>query len=141
MQTPRISARALIVEGNSILAAEYKDKEGTWYTLPGGGQQRGEDLIACVQRELLEETGLKVTVGNVRYINEFITDNFHGVAIIFECKIKHNPDLSLATNLDPGQVGWKWLQLERLEKERFYPPKIARLLTSNNDSTIYLGQE
>lgn len=34
------------------------------YFLPGGGIENGEDDFSCLEREMLEETGFKVTIGS-----------------------------------------------------------------------------
>ncbi|UBF26046.1 NUDIX domain-containing protein [Kovacikia minuta CCNUW1] len=139
MKTPRISARALIVKHNAVLVIEYKDEAGIWYTLPGGGQQYGEDLITCVRREILEETGLHITVGEVRFVREFIADDQHRVSIIFECDVERDRTSSSPTNPDPGQIGWKWLEFDQLATSRFYPRPIAQALLTTDDKLIYLG--
>lgn len=61
----RIATRAIVLKGDSILllyTQRYDD-----YTLPGGGVDKGEDLLCGFKRELLEETGAK----NIRNIKEF----------------------------------------------------------------------
>ena len=61
----RLATRAIVLNGDKILllyTARYDD-----YTLPGGGVDKGEDLIEGFKRELLEETGAQ----NIRNIQEF----------------------------------------------------------------------
>jgi len=62
---PRIATRAIVLKGEMILmlyTARYHD-----YTLPGGGLDAGEKLVAGMIRELQEETGAT----NIRDIQEF----------------------------------------------------------------------
>lgn len=64
-QFERLATRAIVLKGDHILllyTQRYDD-----YTLPGGGVDAGEDLVAGFKRELLEETGAK----NIRNIKEF----------------------------------------------------------------------
>nr|WP_290731240.1 NUDIX hydrolase [Halobacteriovorax sp. JY17] len=61
----REATRAIALRGNSILllyTERYHD-----YSLPGGGLDRGEDLLAGMIRELKEETGAK----GISNISEF----------------------------------------------------------------------
>jgi ADP-ribose pyrophosphatase YjhB (NUDIX family) len=61
----RIATRAIVLKGEMILmlyTARYHD-----YTLPGGGLDEGEELVAGMIRELQEETGAT----NIRDIHEF----------------------------------------------------------------------
>jgi 8-oxo-dGTP pyrophosphatase MutT (NUDIX family) len=53
----RIATRAIVLQGFEILmlyTRRYND-----YSFPGGGVDSNEDLMACLQRELEEETGAK----------------------------------------------------------------------------------
>jgi 8-oxo-dGTP diphosphatase len=52
---------ALIVEGGRLLVARRADT-GRW-ELPGGKVENGEGLAACLQREIAEELGCRVEVG------------------------------------------------------------------------------
>lgn len=61
----RLATRAIVLNEDKILllyTARYDD-----YTLPGGGVDKDEDLIAGFKRELLEETGAR----NIRNIAAF----------------------------------------------------------------------
>ena len=53
----RLSTRSIAIQGDAILllyTERYED-----YSLPGGGLDKGEDLIEGMMRELNEETGAK----------------------------------------------------------------------------------
>ncbi|HIF9390033.1 TPA: NUDIX hydrolase [Photobacterium damselae] len=61
----RLAARTIILDGEDILllyTERYHD-----YSLPGGGVDAGEDIVAGMIRELEEETGAQ----NIRNIKEF----------------------------------------------------------------------
>lgn len=55
----RVSVKGIVIDDqNRILLA--RESNGTWDML-GGGLDHGEDPIACLKREIQEETGLTVT--------------------------------------------------------------------------------
>jgi lysophospholipase L1-like esterase/ADP-ribose pyrophosphatase YjhB (NUDIX family) len=148
---PRVSARALIIKNNALLAIENIDESGYWYVLPGGGQLYGEDLVTCLKREVFEETGFNIKVGNIRFIREFIGKNhillagvpndFHSVEITFACEIDEEQTNStyIFKSPDPHQVGWEWIDLDRLREARFYPRKMVEFIRSGNSDPIYIG--
>ncbi|MGI5525985.1 peptidoglycan-binding protein [Streptomyces syringium] len=45
------------------------------YWLPGGGQQPGETLAACVEREVLEKFGMRVKAGRLIVLRDHIAGN------------------------------------------------------------------
>lgn len=53
--------RVIISDGHSVLLVRARHAPFAW-TLPGGGVQRGESTEAAAQREVLEETGLSITM-------------------------------------------------------------------------------
>jgi ADP-ribose pyrophosphatase YjhB (NUDIX family) len=66
-------ACALIADARNgllMVANEYAD--GTRWSLPGGGQLRGETLRETARRETLEETGLEAEIGAHRCVIERI---------------------------------------------------------------------
>ena len=52
---PRYTARAIVKNGD-LYAVMYAERFHL-YSLPGGGVDDGEDVIAALKREILEETG------------------------------------------------------------------------------------
>jgi 8-oxo-dGTP diphosphatase len=63
----------IIVEDHKILICQRKS--GSYYGLkwefPGGKVEEGEDLIACLTRELKEELNLTARVGDLYYVEKF----------------------------------------------------------------------
>src|SRR5690606_37838510 len=54
----RVAAKAVIVRDGRLLTVKSKDllhPERFYYSLPGGGQQPGENLLDAMRRECLEE--------------------------------------------------------------------------------------
>lgn len=66
----RVAAYAVILRDDQILLSRLSDtisKTETW-TLPGGGLDHGEDPRAAVVREVYEETGLPVSIGETAWV-------------------------------------------------------------------------
>jgi 8-oxo-dGTP diphosphatase len=69
-QVQRVAAYAVILRDDRILLSRLSDalsRKPVW-TLPGGGLDHGEDPRAAVVREVYEETGLDVTVGETAWV-------------------------------------------------------------------------
>jgi 8-oxo-dGTP diphosphatase len=59
----RYSARAVIVDNGRLAVIERHRDGGTYFTLPGGGIEPGETIEQAAGREVAEELGLEITVG------------------------------------------------------------------------------
>ncbi|MSQ22088.1 MAG: NUDIX domain-containing protein [Dehalococcoidia bacterium] len=70
----RVRAAALIVQGDAVLLVQHHQPGGSkvWWVPPGGGRQESKTLRECVLREVFEETGLSVELGDIVYVREFI---------------------------------------------------------------------
>lgn len=75
---------------------------GRW-TLPGGKVQRGERLAAALKRELHEETGLEVQVGDLVGVAEAISEDVHFVILDFHVHVLGG---ELVAGDDATAVAW-----------------------------------
>ena len=65
----RVSSRAIIVHGDKILLNCFGD--GLYYNFPGGGIEENETAKQAVVREVMEESGLTVKVGELVFSLEY----------------------------------------------------------------------
>lgn len=85
----RLAARAVIVhQGRVLVVNAWPDGKSPLMCAPGGGAESGQSLPENLKREVLEETGLTIVVGQPCMVNEFHdpVSGFHQVEIFFRCK-------------------------------------------------------
>ena len=70
----RIRAAAIIVRDNKLLLVMHRHpRTGVeWWVPPGGGIEDRENIYDCARREVHEETGLTVELGQILYLREFV---------------------------------------------------------------------
>ena len=81
-------------DGNVLLvASRYPNQPQPLWNLPGGRQRHGELIHETLQREFLEETGLEIAVGGLRYIAEsYDSENgTHFLCTAFEVTSEGDP--------------------------------------------------
>ena len=74
-----VSVKGLIARDNKILILRCPPGNNDWnehWGLPGGLLEWDEEIEKCLPREILEETGLKVSTGSVTSIADVYYDGF-----------------------------------------------------------------
>ena len=84
MNRPVVAAGAVVVADGALLMVRRRNAPGTGrWSIPGGRVERGEQLRAAVAREVREETGLEVIVGDLAGWVERFDDDVHYVILDF----------------------------------------------------------
>lgn len=90
-KSPRLALRAIILQDARLLLVNaYPASHGSdLWCAPGGGMEPGQSIPANLQREVHEETGLRISVGQLALVNEFYNpaNGFHQVDLYFRCQI------------------------------------------------------
>ena len=128
----RVSSRAIIVRDDAILLNCFGD--GQYYNFPGGGIEENETAKQAVAREVLEESGLTVKVGELVFSLEYEPKScsysggdMHHISFFFRCYLDEdaleqtpsNPDV----NPDDPSITSKtvWVQFTELNKINLLP--------------------
>lgn len=111
----------LIIENQRILTMQYNYGNQEVYNLPGGNLELGEYLSDALAREMQEELGIEVSVGEMILVGEvyFEERKKHTLHLLFEGKI-----ISGIPTLNPKEtsaLAIKWLAINELEKVNLYP--------------------
>lgn len=66
-----VRTRVIVLHRGCILLHPPEQEGGPW-GMPGGGLEPNESLADCARREVLEETGIPVQVGQIAFIREWV---------------------------------------------------------------------
>jgi len=126
---PKVGIGVIVIKNNKILLGKRKSfhGEGSW-GFPGGHLEFNEKLEDCAEREVLEETGIKIK--NAKFST--ITND------IFNNEEKHYITIFMLSEHDSGEVKpmepdkcekWGWFEWNNLPEPLFLP--IQNLLKQN----------
>ncbi|MEF8802485.1 MAG: NUDIX domain-containing protein [Halolamina sp.] len=105
----RIGAKALITDHGRVLLVKERHGDGsTFWTLPGGGVERGESFSECLRRELEEEIRCGATIGDTvgRYVYRHTSRPTTTVYAIFEATLRSEPEPNRAECI----LDYAWLE-------------------------------
>ncbi|MFD1363417.1 NUDIX hydrolase [Lentibacillus salinarum] len=128
-------AYALICKENEVLMVNNYD--GTW-SLPGGAVEQGETLEQAATREVAEETGLTVKVGEVVSVNEafFKEKDHHALFITFLAEIIDGKP-SIQDKTEISEI--KWADFQTANKLMPYHPGGIESLLKSSSPYIFQG--
>lgn len=102
---PVLAVAAVVRDASRRLLVVRRGKpplEGCW-TLPGGAVEAGEHLREAVVREVREETGLCVEVGDLAWYLEHLDEDHHYVILDFHARPRGG---SPRAGSDAREVRW-----------------------------------
>jgi len=107
---PIVGVGAVVIDGESALVVRRATEplKGQW-SMPGGMLELGEKLRDGLAREVLEETGLKVEVGEVLDVFDSIFPDeegrtqYHYVLIDYRCTVRGG---TAKAGSDVSEVRW-----------------------------------
>ena len=146
----RNAVRAVILrDGAVLMQKKWSDSKGTWYTLPGGGQDVHETLEAALIRECEEEIGVRVSVGELLTLADFFKlreteypSTRHVMEIYFACRVPDDYQPVSGPHPDKHQVDVVWLPLAEIPEQPVFPPDLSRHLGRiiDGEQRGYLGE-
>lgn len=113
---PQLGVGAFVVRDDEILLVQ-RDQEpgkGEW-AIPGGRVHPGESLRAAAEREIFEETGVTIEVGEFAWQFEYIRHNdsgelqYHYVVLDFHARY-----LSGETQAGDDATDARWVRFDEL---------------------------
>jgi len=106
-------ALVVVRQGHRFLLTQEKKYGSTW-SIPGGRVEPGEELIDAAMREVVEETGVPVTVEGVLRIEHAPSSSGARVRVIFVGSPRD--DTPPKTESDDESLGAAWLTIEEIAK-------------------------
>ena len=101
---------AVICQGDKILIAQrpLEGMLGGLWEFPGGKQEPGETLPACLRREISEELGVDIEVGRPLTTVKHSYTHFKITLYAFYCRLIKGVPQPL------GVADWRWVNLEEI---------------------------
>lgn len=148
MPVVRAATRGLVVADGELLVTILHGQTGEYWLTPGGGQAFGESKVENVAREVLEETGYRVRVGDLACGRDYLgvrhfpdwDAHFQQTELFFWCALlDERRDLSAVAH-DANQTGVRWVPLPELVGSPLYPRRLAHWLTEDPATRpVWLG--
>ncbi|MFA6215316.1 MAG: NUDIX domain-containing protein [Patescibacteria group bacterium] len=122
----RPAAYAVIIDDGKILLCSTKSTGKYWF--PGGGVNLGETLVSAMEREVLEETGIKIEIEKflafreVFFYCEPLDEAYQNFSFFYLCRPK-TKTLLADNEVDQTDESEKprWVGLKSLKKEQLQP--------------------
>ncbi|MDH4115764.1 MAG: NUDIX hydrolase N-terminal domain-containing protein [Acidimicrobiia bacterium] len=136
--TPLIICRAAVFDGEDRILMVRETADGRW-TLPGGWIDVGDSPSGATEREVLEETGYRVSVSKLAAVfdkrkHAHPPAPHHAYLMFF---IAHLQGGSPATSIETSEIGWFGAdELPELSTGRATRPQIMRMWDHHRDPAL-----
>jgi 8-oxo-dGTP diphosphatase len=150
----RVSGRGIVINNDKILLNEFGG--GKYYNIPGGGVEPGETVKQAVVREILEESGLNVTIGDLIFALEYEPNNcsfIYGeipqISFVFRCFLDGDDKIKPPSipDVDPDNPEMsseaKWVQISNLKDVNYVPyihEQLMEYINTNSFSPVFIDE-
>lgn len=137
---PRLAVRGIILRDNRLLMVNaWPGGTSDLLCAPGGGVEVGQSLPDNLRREVYEETGLGVEVGDVVLVNEFHDPErgFHQVDVYYRCILTTGDPEADWTDPEGVVTERHWLTREALMTHRFKPDSLPDVVWDHAGVAAY----
>lgn len=141
-QTIGVGVGVMILKGDQVLlglrnsdrlkADSSLGGQSTW-TMPGGKMIYNESFEEAAVREVLEETGLKISTPRIICVNNDKNELAHFITVGLLAEVfKGEPHA-----MEPDEITeWQWYPLDRLPENMYFPS--AKIIDNYNKKSFYL---
>lgn len=113
---PHFEVTAAVIQHNGQILIAQRPTEGMlggMWEFPGGKQEPGESLEACLRREIREELGIDIEVGQPVAVVKHSYTHFKITLHAFYCRLQNGEPQKLAV------ADWRWVTLAQLDEFPF----------------------
>jgi ADP-ribose pyrophosphatase YjhB (NUDIX family) len=149
--THRIRVAGLVRKDDEILLIQQQNRHGirSW-SIPGGRLESSDsDIFRGAEREVWEETGLRVKAGQLRYVSEYLAPDLIALTLIIECHLAEDEDpnnIHLNNIMEDDNIhGVAWWPISKIPhseepmSQTLGKPEFWEALEMNH-LTVYLGR-
>ena len=135
----RLAVRGIILHDNRLLMVNAWPGRSDLLCAPGGGADPHQSLPDNLSREIHEETGLVIAVGDPCLVNEFHDPegDHHQVDIYFRCTIRSGELRDDWVDPEGVVTDRHWLTREELATRRFKPDSLPAVAWRDPDAPRY----
>ncbi|UWR00593.1 NUDIX domain-containing protein [Rhodobacteraceae bacterium S2214] len=136
---PRLAVRAVLVHDNRLLLVNAWSGRDDLWCAPGGGVEPHASLPDNLHREIMEETGLEVAIGEVCLVNEFndTARDYHQVDVYFRCTLRAGVLSDDWQDPEGIVTSRRWVTRAEMAKMQVKPDSLAAVAWEDADAPTY----